>query len=249
MRAARKNQARDGHLETRRLHVSPGHQPRRRAGTSRCGQRERTRGGTDTLKPVDFTYHRVTSLDDALERLGAGGDGAKLIGGGQSLGPMLNTAPGPSPRAHRRLVGGGVAGHRIDPRAHDRRRRGHSCRDRGPTRIGPGLARDARGRDRHRLSCRTQPGHHWRQHRACRSGGGLVKLSAVRGGTGAHPQHRGRARRTNAGLHAHGVHHRARPGRDHHPTSRFRAPPDRRDSASANSAAKRGTSPKPWEPC
>ena len=42
------------------------------------------------MKPVDFTYHRVTSPDDALERLGAGGDGAKLIGGGQSLGPMLN---------------------------------------------------------------------------------------------------------------------------------------------------------------
>ena len=42
------------------------------------------------MKPVDFTYHRATSVDDALERLAAGGDGAKLIGGGQSLGPMLN---------------------------------------------------------------------------------------------------------------------------------------------------------------
>ena len=42
------------------------------------------------MKPVDFSYHRATSLDDALERLAAGGDGTKLIGGGQSLGPMLN---------------------------------------------------------------------------------------------------------------------------------------------------------------
>ena len=42
------------------------------------------------MKPVDFTYHRATSVDDALERLAAGGDGAKLLGGGQSLGPMLN---------------------------------------------------------------------------------------------------------------------------------------------------------------
>ena len=42
------------------------------------------------MKPVDFAYHRATSIDDALERLAAGGDGAKLIGGGQSLGPMLN---------------------------------------------------------------------------------------------------------------------------------------------------------------
>ena len=42
------------------------------------------------MKPVDFTYHRAASIEDALERLAAGGDGAKLIGGGQSLGPMLN---------------------------------------------------------------------------------------------------------------------------------------------------------------
>ena len=42
------------------------------------------------MKPVDFKYHRAASVDDALERLAAGGDGTKLIGGGQSLGPMLN---------------------------------------------------------------------------------------------------------------------------------------------------------------
>ena len=43
------------------------------------------------MKPVDFTYHRAASVDDAVERLAAAsGDGAKLIGGGQSLGPMLN---------------------------------------------------------------------------------------------------------------------------------------------------------------
>ena len=42
------------------------------------------------MKPVDFTYHRAGSVDDALERLAAGGDSAKLLGGGQSLGPMLN---------------------------------------------------------------------------------------------------------------------------------------------------------------
>ena len=42
------------------------------------------------MKPVDFTYHVAASVDDALERLAAGGDDTKLIGGGQSLGPMLN---------------------------------------------------------------------------------------------------------------------------------------------------------------
>ena len=47
-------------------------------------------GATPTVKPADFTYHRAASVDDALERLAAGGDGVKLLGGGQSLGPMLN---------------------------------------------------------------------------------------------------------------------------------------------------------------
>ena len=42
------------------------------------------------MKPVDFTYHRAASVDDALERLAADRNGVKLIGGGQSLGPMLN---------------------------------------------------------------------------------------------------------------------------------------------------------------
>ena len=42
------------------------------------------------MKPVDFEYHRAESLQDALERLGAGGESTKLICGGQSLGPMLN---------------------------------------------------------------------------------------------------------------------------------------------------------------
>ena len=42
------------------------------------------------MKPVDFAYHRATGLDDALEHLNAAGEGAKLLGGGQSLGPMLN---------------------------------------------------------------------------------------------------------------------------------------------------------------
>ena len=42
------------------------------------------------MKPVDFKYHRAVSVDDALEHLAAGGEGTKLISGGQSLGPMLN---------------------------------------------------------------------------------------------------------------------------------------------------------------
>ena len=42
------------------------------------------------MKPVDFSYHRAIGVEDALARLAADGDGAKLLGGGQSLGPMLN---------------------------------------------------------------------------------------------------------------------------------------------------------------
>ena len=42
------------------------------------------------MKPAAFAYHRAASVEDALEHLAAGGNGTKLIVGGQSLGPMLN---------------------------------------------------------------------------------------------------------------------------------------------------------------
>lgn len=42
------------------------------------------------MKPAAFTYHRPSSLEEALERLAQCGDGAKVIAGGQSLGPMMN---------------------------------------------------------------------------------------------------------------------------------------------------------------
>ncbi|MGN5477166.1 FAD binding domain-containing protein [Cupriavidus basilensis] len=42
------------------------------------------------MKAVAFSYQAPGSLADALARLGAGSDIAKTMGGGQSLGPMLN---------------------------------------------------------------------------------------------------------------------------------------------------------------
>jgi len=42
------------------------------------------------MKPAPFRYHRPRSLDEALARLAEFGADAKLIAGGQSLGPMLN---------------------------------------------------------------------------------------------------------------------------------------------------------------
>jgi len=42
------------------------------------------------MKPAAFTYHRPHSLPEALALLAAHGDAAKVIAGGQSLGPMLN---------------------------------------------------------------------------------------------------------------------------------------------------------------
>ncbi|RDK10336.1 FAD binding domain-containing protein [Cupriavidus lacunae] len=42
------------------------------------------------MKAIAFSYHAPGSLPDALARLGAGTDVAKTMGGGQSLGPMLN---------------------------------------------------------------------------------------------------------------------------------------------------------------
>lgn len=41
------------------------------------------------MKPAAFSYHRPASLDEALEQL-ARSDNAKVIAGGQSLGPMMN---------------------------------------------------------------------------------------------------------------------------------------------------------------
>lgn len=42
------------------------------------------------MKPAAFDYFRPSSLEEALQQLAACGDGAKVIAGGQSLGPMLN---------------------------------------------------------------------------------------------------------------------------------------------------------------
>ncbi len=42
------------------------------------------------MKPAAFAYYRADSLEDALHRLADSGGGAKVIAGGQSLGPMLN---------------------------------------------------------------------------------------------------------------------------------------------------------------
>jgi len=42
------------------------------------------------MKPAAFDYFRPSSLEEALRQLAACGDSAKVIAGGQSLGPMLN---------------------------------------------------------------------------------------------------------------------------------------------------------------
>ncbi|MDX1780277.1 MAG: xanthine dehydrogenase family protein subunit M [Thalassovita sp.] len=42
------------------------------------------------MKPAPFTYHRPADIDEALELMARFGSDAKPLGGGQSLGPMLN---------------------------------------------------------------------------------------------------------------------------------------------------------------
>jgi carbon-monoxide dehydrogenase medium subunit len=42
------------------------------------------------VKPVPFEYKRVASIEQAVQELAAGDGSAKIIAGGQSLGPMLN---------------------------------------------------------------------------------------------------------------------------------------------------------------
>ena len=42
------------------------------------------------MKPAPFDYTRVSSLDEAISLLESGGDEARPLAGGQSIGPMLN---------------------------------------------------------------------------------------------------------------------------------------------------------------
>lgn len=42
------------------------------------------------MKPAAFTYHRPASLDEVLALFAKYGDDAKLLAGGQSMGPMMN---------------------------------------------------------------------------------------------------------------------------------------------------------------
>lgn len=42
------------------------------------------------MKPAPFSYHRATSVDDAVAALVQGGGMARILAGGQSLVPMLN---------------------------------------------------------------------------------------------------------------------------------------------------------------
>ncbi|MBS3651630.1 FAD binding domain-containing protein [Pseudaminobacter sp. 19-2017] len=42
------------------------------------------------MKPVDFRYSRPGTIPEAIELLNEGAGGAKIMAGGQSLGPMLN---------------------------------------------------------------------------------------------------------------------------------------------------------------
>jgi carbon-monoxide dehydrogenase medium subunit len=42
------------------------------------------------MKPVPFEYKRVASIEQAVQELAAGEGSARIIAGGQSLGPMLN---------------------------------------------------------------------------------------------------------------------------------------------------------------
>jgi len=42
------------------------------------------------MKPAPFTYHRATSIDDAIAHLKAGDAIVRPLAGGQSLVPMLN---------------------------------------------------------------------------------------------------------------------------------------------------------------
>src|SRR4029077_3527219 len=63
----------------------PGNADDAEAGARRHPGREASR-----MKPVKFAYERPGSLDEALRLLAEHAGRARLLAGGQSLGPMLN---------------------------------------------------------------------------------------------------------------------------------------------------------------
>src|SRR2546427_6988145 len=52
-------------------------------------EREQSFEGLRKMYPQAFTYHRASSLKDAATLLSQVGEGAKLLGGGQSLIPLM----------------------------------------------------------------------------------------------------------------------------------------------------------------
>ena len=44
------------------------------------------------MKPAKFEHQLMTSLDDAVKALGEADGETRVLGGGQSLGPMMNLA-------------------------------------------------------------------------------------------------------------------------------------------------------------
>ena len=134
------------------------------------------------MKPAPFDHARPANLADAIALLHAQA-GARVLAGGQSLGPMLNLRLAqPSLLVqinHLSELGGAAA----DAEYRDNRRKCHTRIHRGWAGAGHWRRRiGARGRE-HRLSCCSQSRHDWRQLVSRRSCGGLghgVELHSMR---------------------------------------------------------------------
>ncbi len=138
--------------------------PRRRGtdGRPRC----RKAGG---LKPAPFGYERPRDLGAALAILGDAETSAKIIAGGQSLGPMLNLR-----LVEPELIIDITGSCRAHPGRASRRRARPRClcyarRYRGWTDSGRHLRRHAGCRRQHRLSRGSQSWHTRRIFEPCRS--------------------------------------------------------------------------------
>ena len=122
------------------------------------------------MKAAAFEYTRPGSLQEALRALRAHEGRAKLMAGGQSLGPMLNLRLARPPvvidisglAELRTRRDGGLRGRRRDP-----------CRDRGWRARTAARHAVAAGGAGHRLPRHPQSRHAGRQPGACRSGGRL----------------------------------------------------------------------------
>ena len=159
--------------------------------------------------PLQFDYHRASSVDDAVSRLTSLGDEARVLAGGQSLIPFMRLRFA-VPEA---LVDISELKELSFVRADVRAAQGRSADPAHRPRARPGRGREPAAVGGHGRADRrhpsSQPRHHRRRHRARRPGGGV--RDAVPHARRRHRHHE--AHHCCAGLLPRSLHHATGPRR------------------------------------